>query len=62
MRKLVLAVAAIAFAGIGTIASSDKAEAFGWCGASYFARRHAAVPRTTARESTTAEGSTAVPP
>jgi hypothetical protein len=37
MRKLVtFAVAAIAFAGIGTFASSQKAEAFGWCGASYY--------------------------
>ena len=37
MRKIVtLAVAAVAFTGIGAFASSDNAEAFGWCGASYY--------------------------
>jgi hypothetical protein len=36
MRKLILAVASIAFAGIGTFASSHKAEAFGWCDASHY--------------------------
>jgi hypothetical protein len=38
MRKLVtFAVAVVAVAGIGTFASSNTAEAFGWgCGASYY--------------------------
>ena len=37
MRKLMtFAVAVVAFASIGAFASSDKAEAFGWCGASYY--------------------------
>jgi hypothetical protein len=37
MRKLAtFAVAVVAFAGIGTFASSNTAEAFGWCGASYY--------------------------
>ena len=37
MRKLMtFAVAIAAFAGLGSFASTDKAEAFGWCGASYY--------------------------
>ena len=37
MRKLMtFAVAIAALGGIGSFAASDKAEAFGWCGASYY--------------------------